>query len=58
MIVAAADALAEDGRAITRIVVPFAEHPGFYSRNEFGAPVETGDGFYARTDDGGTLQLG
>lgn len=45
------------GGTLTRIVVPFAEHPGLYSRGEFGAPVESGDGFYARTDGGDTIPL-
>lgn len=46
------------GGSLTRIVVPFAEHPGLYQRGEFGAPVEAGEGFYARTDAGETIALG
>ena len=45
-------------RALTLIVVPFEGHPGLYSRNEFGARVETGETFSARTDDGRTIDLG
>lgn len=57
MIEAAADAAVEAGGALTLIVVPFEEHPDLYSRNEFGAPVVTGETFRARTDDGGTIDL-
>jgi len=44
-------------RALTLIVVPFEGHPGLYSRNEFGARVEAGETFHARTDDGRTIDL-
>ena len=58
MIEAAASLEVETGNALTLIVVPCEGHPGLYSRNEFGARVETGETFHARTDDGRTIELG
>lgn len=47
--------LADAGKAVTQVVVPFAGAPDLWETSWFGAPVVRGDAFAVRLDTGETL---
>ena len=46
-----------DGVTLTRVTVPFDDHPELYTRLQYGAVVVTGDTFCATATDGQTINL-